>query len=561
MAETGLTRWFKERWVDLSRPKPGGGFEPCGRPDAATGKYPKCVPASRAARMTPAEIESAIRRKRRAESTQRREGKKPIMVPTIKKAGEPMGVPANMELYNQVKAEAKAKFDVYPSAYANGWLVQEYKRRGGTYKKLQKADDQHVVKSDPGVEDVHVPSIMDRQRKLKKRRMQMDMALRKGDYPGHPFRGNQWTGGLGGRGRVSLAGMAAKPKSSPQLPDNPNIPTRKLTEKQKDAEYDKLTTAQKNKYDSAPETYTHDQAMAVARGEIKRMDYDAVSKKSAKPGTEFGDEMLAKKGMAEATPARLKALHEEHPGAYIPPAWSDVVVVANPKGAGLLAMGKDSKGTTQYVYSAEHTKNQAAKKFARVQDLHRDVSKLDMKVAQDAKSDPAAAAALLIRKTGMRPGSTKETKAADQAYGATTLEARHVKVANGKVYFDFIGKKGVRIRLSSSDPDLVATITRAKAGKKPNERLFDISDSATNTYLKGRMGSQYTAKDLRTYKATSMALAEVAKRRPPKTAAELKQAKNEIAKIVSGQLGNKPNEALKSYINPMVFANWESGIA
>jgi hypothetical protein len=32
-----------------------------------------------------------------------------------------------------VIAEAKKKFKVYPSAYANGWVVQEYKRRGGKY--------------------------------------------------------------------------------------------------------------------------------------------------------------------------------------------------------------------------------------------------------------------------------------------------------------------------------------------------------------------------------------------------------------------------------------------
>jgi hypothetical protein len=29
---------------------------------------------------------------------------------------------------------AKDKFEVYPSAVANSWVVQEYKRRGGTYK-------------------------------------------------------------------------------------------------------------------------------------------------------------------------------------------------------------------------------------------------------------------------------------------------------------------------------------------------------------------------------------------------------------------------------------------
>lgn len=129
-----LKEWFKERWVDISRPKPGGGFEPCGRSDASTGKYPKCVPASRAARMTPEQIASAVRRKRTAESTQDRDGKKPIYVSTDADKMEKANVPTDPELYARVKAEAKAKFDVYPSAYANAWLVREYKKRGGGYR-------------------------------------------------------------------------------------------------------------------------------------------------------------------------------------------------------------------------------------------------------------------------------------------------------------------------------------------------------------------------------------------------------------------------------------------
>jgi hypothetical protein len=43
--------------------------------------------------------------------------------------------PINKKLYQQVKKEAKEKFKVWPSAYASGWLVKEYKRRGGTYKE------------------------------------------------------------------------------------------------------------------------------------------------------------------------------------------------------------------------------------------------------------------------------------------------------------------------------------------------------------------------------------------------------------------------------------------
>ena len=41
--------------------------------------------------------------------------------------------PNNPRLYARIVQEAKDKFDVYPSAVANSWVVQEYKRRGGTY--------------------------------------------------------------------------------------------------------------------------------------------------------------------------------------------------------------------------------------------------------------------------------------------------------------------------------------------------------------------------------------------------------------------------------------------
>jgi hypothetical protein len=51
--------------------------------------------------------------------------------------------PSNPQLYARVVQAAKDKFDVYPSAVANSWVVQEYKRRGGTYK----SDSQSTTKS------------------------------------------------------------------------------------------------------------------------------------------------------------------------------------------------------------------------------------------------------------------------------------------------------------------------------------------------------------------------------------------------------------------------------
>lgn len=54
---------------------------------------------------------------------------------TKKKSTKKKGsIPTNKALYARVKAEAKRKFDVYPSAYANAWLVRTYKKRGGGYR-------------------------------------------------------------------------------------------------------------------------------------------------------------------------------------------------------------------------------------------------------------------------------------------------------------------------------------------------------------------------------------------------------------------------------------------
>jgi hypothetical protein len=58
--------------------------------------------------------------------------KKPNYADMLDRPGD--STPSNMALYNRIKQEARTKFDVYPSAVANAWVVAEYKRRGGTYK-------------------------------------------------------------------------------------------------------------------------------------------------------------------------------------------------------------------------------------------------------------------------------------------------------------------------------------------------------------------------------------------------------------------------------------------
>ena len=44
-------------------------------------------------------------------------------------------IPTNKKLYARIKAKTKRKFAVYPSAYANAYLVREYKKAGGRYRR------------------------------------------------------------------------------------------------------------------------------------------------------------------------------------------------------------------------------------------------------------------------------------------------------------------------------------------------------------------------------------------------------------------------------------------
>lgn len=52
---------------------------------------------------------------------------------------EEKNVPTSPEKWAQAKAQAKAKFDVYPSAYANGWAAKKYKEMGGGWKKANES--------------------------------------------------------------------------------------------------------------------------------------------------------------------------------------------------------------------------------------------------------------------------------------------------------------------------------------------------------------------------------------------------------------------------------------
>jgi len=137
-----LRKWFSKTdpeggWKRIN--SKGEAIGPCAREPGEP--KPKCMSNEKRAQLTKKERASAVRAKRKHDPNPERKGE-PINVSNFGKGkiSESMeqldekNVPTSPEKWAQAKAQAKAKFDVYPSAYANGWAAKKYKEMGGGWK-------------------------------------------------------------------------------------------------------------------------------------------------------------------------------------------------------------------------------------------------------------------------------------------------------------------------------------------------------------------------------------------------------------------------------------------
>lgn len=137
-----LRKWFSKTdpeggWKRIN--SKGEAIGPCAREPGEP--KPKCMSNEKRAQLSKKERASAVASKRRHDPNPERKGE-PINVSNFGKGkiSEDMeqldekNVPTSPEKWAQAKAQAKAKFDVYPSAYANGWAAKKYKEMGGGWR-------------------------------------------------------------------------------------------------------------------------------------------------------------------------------------------------------------------------------------------------------------------------------------------------------------------------------------------------------------------------------------------------------------------------------------------
>jgi hypothetical protein len=142
------------KWFDKDHPEggwkrinsKGEAIGPCAREPGEP--KPKCMSNEKRASLSKKERAAAVAAKRKHDPNPERKGE-PINVSNFGKGKisedmehlEEKNVPTSPEKWAQAKAQAKAKFDVYPSAYANGWAAKKYKAMGGGWKSVSEAKE------------------------------------------------------------------------------------------------------------------------------------------------------------------------------------------------------------------------------------------------------------------------------------------------------------------------------------------------------------------------------------------------------------------------------------
>lgn len=141
-----------------------------------------------------------------------------------------------------------------------------------------------------------------------------------------------------------------------------------------------------------------------------------------------------------------------------------------------------------------------------------------------------------------------------KSHGATTLEGRHIIKDGDGARLQFMGKEGVWHNHKVSDKNLAKELLRRKQSAGDGGKIFDTSYTKVANYTKSLGSGIYSAKDLRTIRANELA-AELIGGQPRRFASneERKSFIKDVATKVSSVLGNRPQQALESYINPASF--------
>jgi len=262
--------------------------------------------------------------------------------------------------------------------------------------------------------------------------------------------------------------------------------------------------------------------------------------------------------------ARIKSL-------AIPPAWTDVWIAPQANGH-LQATGRDARGRKQYRYHPKWREIRDQAKYDRMLDFAGALPAIRRRVEEDLarpglqREKVLATVVRLLEVTLIRVGN-EEYARQNKSFGLTTLRNRHVSVSGSTLRFKFNGKHGKQHQVGIRNRRLARIIKRCQ--ELPGQELFryldedgqpqSIGSGDVNEYLRGITGSDFTAKDFRTWAGTVLAALALREFGAPASPTQAKHQVNRAIEFVAARLGNTPGISRKCYVHPAVIESYQEG--
>ncbi len=249
----------------------------------------------------------------------------------------------------------------------------------------------------------------------------------------------------------------------------------------------------------------------------------------------------------------------------IPPAWTDVWICRLPNGH-LQATGRDARRRKQYRYHARWRVVRDGNKYARLSAFGAALATLRARVSDDLgkpgfpREKVVAMVVRLLETTFARVGNESYARS-NGSFGLTTLQNRHLKPSRSGLRLRFRGKSGVMHDVAVTDRRLARLVRRCR--ELPGQDLFQyidadgepqpVTSTDVNAYVQETTGSDFTAKDFRTWAGTLLALRYLVQHAEALDEAPPKSFTVEMVKEVAESLGNTPAVCRKCYIHPAVL--------
>lgn len=266
----------------------------------------------------------------------------------------------------------------------------------------------------------------------------------------------------------------------------------------------------------------------------------------------------------DTTLRRIKSL-------AIPPAWTGVWICPIANGH-LQASGRDARGRKQYRYHPRWREVRDETKYSRMIAFAEALPDIRERVEQDLglpglpREKVLAAVVRLLETTFIRIGNDEYARA-NNSFGLTTMQDRHVEVWGAKMRFHFRGKSGKFHNVELSDKRLARIVRMCR--DIPGQELFqyvngdgtprDVGSADVNDYLREISGNDFTAKDFRTWAGTVLAAMALQEYGDVGSEKQRKQSVVRAVERVAERLGNTPSVCRKCYVHPAVIESYLDG--